>query len=252
MVRTGMQLYTLRDIAEEDYERALELTKELGFPGAQVSGTFGRSVEEIARLFQKHGLEVAGIHAGMQEMLDDLDRAVGEAETLGTKDLAIPGLPGEYRSDADGWVRAAKVMDELGARLRERGMFLSYHNHAFEFQPVPGGEKCGFELLFENASVENLQPELDVYWLLYGGQDPSEYLRRFRRHIRLVHIKDGRCGEEPVFVELGQGQVNWDELFAACDETSAEWLLYEQDKWEVSSEESARKSAEFLKKRGRL
>ncbi len=252
MIRTGMQLYTLRDIAQEDYEKALALTKELGFPGAQVSGSFGRSAEEIRGLFEKHGLEVAGIHVGMEDLVKDLDRAVGEAETLGTKDLVAPSVPREYRADAEGWVRAAKMMDELGARLRERGMFLSYHNHAFEFETVAGSDKCGFEILFETASVENLQPELDIYWLYYGGQDPAEYLRRFKRHLRLIHIKDGLRGEKPVFKEIGAGEVKWDEVFAASDETSAEWLLYEQDRCEVSSEDSARKTAEFLKKSGRL
>lgn len=252
MVRAGMQLYTLRDIAEKDYEKALALTKELGFPGAQVSGTFGLSVDDIARLFRKHDLKVAGIHTGMEALVKDLDRAVGEAETLGTHDLVAPSVPREYRADAEGWVRAAKMMDELGARLRERGMFLSYHNHAFEFETVPGSDKCGFDILFETASAENLQPELDLYWLLYGGQDPAEYLRRFKAHVRLIHIKDGRCGEKPVFTELGAGEVKWDEAFAACDETTAEWLLYEQDRCEVSSEDSSRKSAEFLKASGRL
>lgn len=252
MVRTGMQLYTLRDIAQEDYEKALALTKELGFPGAQVSGSFGRSAEEIRRLLDKHGLEAAGTHVGMQGLVDDLEGAVGEAQTLGTKDLVIASLPGDYRKDAEGWARAAKMMDEIGARLRERDMFLSYHNHAFEFETVPGSDKCGFEILFETASVENLQPELDLYWLHYGGQSPVDYLRRFKRHLRLIHMKDGRRGEKPVFTEIGAGELDWKGIFPACDETSAEWLLYEQDRCEVSSEESSRKSAEFLKASGRL
>ncbi len=251
MVRSGMQFYTLRDIAQDDYEKALVLTKELGFPGAQVSGRFGRSAGELRRLFDKHGLEVAGEHIGVGELVKDFDQTVADAATLGTKDLIISSLPSEYRADADGWARGAKEMDELGARLRERGLFLSYHNHAHEFQPLEGG-KCGFELIFENVSVENLQPELDIYWLYYGGQDPAEYLRRFKRHVRLIHLKDGLRGEKPVFKDLGAGEIKWSEVFAACDETTAKWLLYEQDRCEVSPEDSSRKSVEFLKASGRL
>ena len=55
-----------------------------------------------------------------------------------------------------------------------------------------------------------------------------------------------------MFSSVLAGEVNWDEAFAACDETTAGWLLYEQDRCEVSSEDSSRKSAEFLKASGRL
>ena len=252
MIPVGMQMYTLREVAQEDYDKALAAVKEIGYPGAQVSGMFGLSAEEMAELFKKHGLVPAAAHIGLDRMESDLEGVIAECKTIGFEDIAVPSIPGDRRGDAAAWESVAKAMDSIGAKLKAEGIQLTYHNHAFEFEAVEGAGKCGHEILFENADLENLQPEIDTYWVAYGGADPAEVLTRFAGHINLVHIKDGRLGgEKPEFKEIGEGDLDWEPIFKACDEGGAKWLLVEQDRTEIGPIESARLSFENLRKMGR-
>ena len=62
MIPVGMQMYTLREVAQKDYDSALAAVKEIGYAGAQVSGMFGVSAEAMAELFRKHDLVPAAHH----------------------------------------------------------------------------------------------------------------------------------------------------------------------------------------------
>jgi len=253
MIPVGMQMYSLREVAKDDYDKALAAVKEIGYPGAQVSGMFGLTAEEMADLFKKHDLKPAAAHIGLDRIESDIEGVIAECKTIGFEDIAVPSIPGDRREDAAGWVEVAKAMDAAGAKLKAEGIQLTYHNHAFEFAEIEGTGKCGHELLFENADWANLQPEIDTYWVAYGGKDPAEVLTKFAGHINLVHIKDGKLGgEKPSFTEIGEGDLDWQPIWDACDAGGAKWLLVEQDRTEIGPIESAKLSFENLKKMGRV
>ena len=252
MIPVGMQMYTLREITKDDYDGALAAVKEIGYAGAQVSGMFGVSAEEMAELFRKHELAPAAAHIGLDRMESDLDGVIAECKTIGFEDIAVPSIPGDRRADAAGWESVAKAIDAIGARLRAEGIQLTYHNHGVEFAEVEGAGRSGYEILFENVSLENLQPEIDTYWAAFGGEDPARLLERFAGHINLVHIKDGKLGGDAKFTEIGEGDLDWEPIFAACDAGGAKWLLVEQDRTEIGPVESAKLSFENLRKMGRV
>ena len=62
--------------------------------------------------------------------------------------------------------------------------------------------------------------------------------------------KEAEKADEGVFEfrPLGEGMQNWDEILKAAEETSAKWLIFEQDDHNgIGALEAARRSMEFLK-----
>ena len=75
-----------------------------------------------------------------------------------------------------------------------------------------------------------LESELDIAWVHAGGAKPSAYLEKYASRTILVHIKDVKktaTGWETV--ELGKGEVKLADAIAAAKDSSAQWLLVEQD-----------------------
>jgi sugar phosphate isomerase/epimerase len=52
------------------------------------------------------------------------------------------------------------------------------------------------------------------------------------------------------FAELGEGIMDWDSIFLACEAAKSRWYIVEQDKCRRPPLESARISLEYLKQKG--
>ena len=157
----------------------------------------------------------------------------------------------DCRDTLEGWLRGAKRLDAVGAKLRAVGIRLSYHNHSFEFERFPGDPRCKLDILMEATRPENLNAELDTAWVFHGGADPAAYLRKYKGRCPVIHVKDivpTKEGRKFQFKPLGQGALDWQEIFAAGRESGVEWYVYEQDAGEGSPFDYARASYEFLAK----
>jgi sugar phosphate isomerase/epimerase len=185
----------------------------------------------------------------MEPFEKDFDAEVAFWKKVGNKDVAPGGMMGDCSKDLQGWLRGAKRLDDIGAKLRAAGMRLSYHNHAGEFQKFAGDDRTKEDILMESTKPENLCAELDIAWTLAGGVDPAAYIRKMKNRCPVVHAKDVITdGKKHKLVPLGKGSVKWDEVFAAGKEAGIEWYVYEQDSGEGTPFDYAKISYDFLSK----
>jgi sugar phosphate isomerase/epimerase len=157
----------------------------------------------------------------------------------------------DCKANLEGWLKGAKRLDALGAKLRAEGIRFSYHNHNFEFEKFPGDSRCKLDILFEATRPENLKAEFDLAWVFIGGADPATYIRKYKGRCPVIHIKDTlpvKKGGKIKFQPLGQGALKWKEIFAAGRDSRIEWFVYEQDNGDGSPFDYARASYEFLVK----
>ena len=68
-------------------------------------------------------------------------------------DLVVPYLHTPNRSNLEAYKKTADQLNKGAIQAKEAGIRLSYHNHAFEFQPLSGG-KTGFDVLTRNFSED--------------------------------------------------------------------------------------------------
>lgn len=247
----ALQLYTLRNPAKRDLEGTLKQVREMGWKHVQWSGMPDLPAEQIRAALDQAGLKAIAAHVSIEPFEKDFEANVKFWKTVGVKDLAPGGMMNDCKATLKDWLRGVRRLDDLGAKLRAAGLRLSYHNHAVEFERFPDDDRPKLDILLESSKPGNLYAELDLAWAYVAGVDPAAYIRKFKGRCPVVHAKDvvrAKAGRQQAFKPLGQGELNWPEIFAAGDEAGIEWYVYEQDSGEGSPFDYARTSYEFLKK----
>ncbi len=247
--RVALQTYTVREELKQDFAGTLKAVARMGYPAIQPAGLGDRPAGEVRRLLDDLGLAVAGTHLDLATLENNLEEAVDYNLELGSPDLVLSALPNDRRGSGEQYRQVAAVLDRVGARCRQRGARLSYHNHAFEFERFDG--QYGLDILLGSTDPANLQWEPDVYWIKYGGEDPAGMIRKYAGRCPLVHLKDMTADASRTFAEVGEGILDWPAIFAAA-EAGAEWYIVEQDRWARPPLEAAALSLKHLRDWGKL
>ncbi|HHE72903.1 MAG TPA: sugar phosphate isomerase/epimerase, partial [Chloroflexi bacterium] len=158
-----------------------------------------------------------------------LGRWIDFARAIGCNDLVCPYMPEDRRRTREDWLAVARLLDELGARCKEQGVRLSYHNHSFEF--VRFGRRTGLDIIYEESDPRYLKAELDTYWVQHGGGDVIAWIRKLKDRMPVIHLKDMVIYEgQQTMAEVGEGNLNWPGILEACEEAGVRWYAVEQDR----------------------
>jgi len=244
----AVQLYTLRDEMEQDFEGTLRQVADLGYAGVELAGRGGRTPTQLRHLLDGLGLKVASAHVPIQDLESNLDREIEAAQTLGSRFIAIPWLPPERRTSAEDFAKLGEQLNSIGAACKQAGIQLCYHNHDFEFQQFDG--VYALDKLYASTDPELLKAELDVYWVQYAGVDPVAYVAKYADRAPLIHLKDMTSDGTRFFAEVGEGIVDLEGVIAVA--TGAEWLVVEQDRSRRTPLESIAISISNLRKKGHV
>lgn len=269
----GLQLYSVRTDLEKDFYGTLKAVREMGYAGVEFYGEYyGNSVLQIKKWCTELGLIPFSNHVAFQQMIDNVDQVIAENTILGVQYIVFPYMDEASRpaiNPEQFKVTAAKI-GEVGAKVKEAGFQLLYHNHDFEFVPFQDG--LGYDYLFSSNDRSNLQNEIDVCWVDYSGQSPVDYLKKYAGNIPVVHMKDykleGKLSSAPYaligistdnsmkdeggwfeYRPLGEGQVDVPGVIQAAMDGGAQWLCVEQDEPSQgrSRLEGVAKSVEYLR-----
>lgn len=245
----SLQTFTVRDDVAKDFKGTIEQIAKIGYKGIEIGGDVGGMTgKELRKFLDGLGLAVSGCHTSIDIISKDIRPAIDFALELGNKWIVCPYLPKEWRENADDWKKMAKILEDAGRRCEEAGLKILYHNHDFEFTKFDG--KYGLDILYENSDPRLVQAELDTYWIKRGGEEPVDYIRKYKNRVPLVHLKDMTADESHTFAEIGEGMLDIEGIFAVAKEAGAEWMVVEQDACKRPPLESVRISFENLKKMG--
>ncbi len=246
----GLQLYTLRTVINDDPAGVLRQVAEMGYEAVELAGFAGLTAEEFKAALDEAGLKAVSSHASLQAVEDDFDAVVEQARLFGYSYVGLGSVPAELRGSRENWVATAQRLSAVGKRLREEaGLTFFYHNHAFEFEEQYDND-YGLDLLYANSDAQNLQAELDTYWVQKGGENPVEYLKKYAGRTPILHIKD--MGADGDFAEIGTGSLNWPAIFSAAEAGGVQAYIVEQDTCPGNPLDSVRISIENLKKMGKV
>ena len=70
-MKTALQLYSVRDEVEKDFEGTLKAVSEFGYDGVEFAGLYGKTPEDVRKLCEKYGLVPVSAHVGIGEMLEN-------------------------------------------------------------------------------------------------------------------------------------------------------------------------------------
>jgi sugar phosphate isomerase/epimerase len=249
--QAAAQLYTLRDFCKtpSDTAQTLKKVRAIGYEAVQVSGVVAMPEEELKAMLDGEGLVCCATHEGTRKIFEEPQAIVERLNKLNCKYTAVPS-PGDYKLSTleDARDFTAK-MDAAGKVLREAGQVLTYHNHHFEFVRFDNGPTM-LEIFYDESDPQNLQGEIDTYWIQYGGGDPIAWCKKLSNRLPLLHLKDYGIDSEtkqPVFREIGYGTLNWQELIPAAEASGCQWFIVEQDTCPGDPFDSLKMSFDYIK-----
>jgi sugar phosphate isomerase/epimerase len=249
----GLALYSLRYRAEKDLPAALALAQELGFHEVETGDLYGRSAAQFLGLLKAAGLQAASMGAAYDALDKDLDQVAAQAHTLGAGYVVCSTIPHSARHLAPKDCQpAADHLNRWGERLAVAGLRLCYHTHGTEFDAAPDGTI--FDTLAKLTNPRFVNFEMDIFWIVYGYQDPVRLLRRYPGRFPLMHVKDIRKGtvlggspadvQEDDSVPLGTGLVDVRAALLAAQTCGVKHYFLEEEA--VDAEPQIRQSLRYL------
>jgi sugar phosphate isomerase/epimerase len=244
--RIGVQLYSLRTDARVDLERTLAAIAEIGYDDVELLGSFNNFDMPPARLravLDANGLRAPSTHVAGRA-LDELDRQLDDALTLGHEYLIVAGLPLGENATLDDWRRWADRFNEAGRIARARGVWVGFHNHAGDFRPIDGA--VPYDVFIDSTEPEVVRHQLDTGNCAMAGIDPLVYLRRYGRRYWSFHIKDVPALGATRDTELGTGTLDFPALLAAIPDIDSRHLFVEQETYPGAPIDSVRRDYHYL------
>jgi sugar phosphate isomerase/epimerase len=238
----ALQLWSVRDDMKRDFAATAAAVAEIGYEGVELAGYGNLDAKGAKAALDAAGLKVAGMHVSYPTLSGDPTSVVNDALLLGTKNVACSWWPPAQFVSAAACERIGEQLGKVGEALRPFGIRFGFHNHASEFGIFDG--RPAFDWILGAAEPRNLVAELDVFWAHHVGYSPAKFILDQGARIPLLHLKDAK--------ELGQGPVNFDEIFAATDLVgAAEWFIVEQEEYSHVPIKSVRLCYEQMKAWGR-
>ena len=250
----GLQLYTLRDVMPADPKGVLKQVAEMGYKQIEsyqhdkLGMFWGMKNTEFKKYMDDLEMQIVSSHTDINK---DFERKADEAAAIGMKYLICPSLPNEKDMTQDDYKKAAEIFNQRGAVCKAKGLRFAFHNHDQAFSQRPSGF-IAEEVLLQNTDPSLVDYEMDIYWVVTGGQDPVTWLNKYPNRFKLGHIKDRKkdtpLSEREVSVNVGEGSIDFKKILAVAKKQGMQFYIVEQEKYEGTTPLAAAKAdAEYLK-----
>jgi sugar phosphate isomerase/epimerase len=223
----GVQLYTVRASLRRDFDGTLQKVAAIGYREVEFAGYMGKSVKEVRAALDRYELRAPSSHVGFDLLESNWERTVEEARAVGHEWVTVPWIPEERRRTADDYKKVAEFFNRGASVARKAGLRFAYHNHNFEFNRL--GDQLPYEILLEETDPSLVEMEMDIYWVVRGGGDPLDLIKRHPGRFTMVHLKDSGGPPDHKMMDVGSGTIDFAGIFAHAREAGIEHAFVEHD-----------------------
>lgn len=243
----ALQLYTVRDFANEDLVGTLQKVKDMGYNQVELAGMYDKTPEELKAVLDQVGLEAVSAHVGIGHFEADIKAGVAAYKTVGCTYIGVPWLDANQLPGGEKWADVKAQLQKIAAECKAQGITLMYHNHAHEFEKLPSGQYIQ-DAFFEE--LPEIEAEIDSGWVDAVNLCPAEYIKQYAGRVPVVHLKD-TCKNAKTDKPVGQGTQDMPKITAAAVESGTKVFVAELDEAVgLTSLEAAQQSIEYLKSIG--
>lgn len=259
----GLELYSVREMLPTDYEGTLKQIGALGYREVEAAGFYNHSASQVKPAMQQAGLRCVSAHYSYDDLHAKLDQIVAFSKEVGLETIVCPGPgrkdPSHYHGRPDvftleDWRWNAEQFNKIGERVHAAGLKFGYHNHTREFKKQGG--VTPYDELMRLTDPSKVTMEMDCGWVIVGGGNPIELLRRYPTRISMLHVKDFKWTKSsdpesapPPAAELGRGVIDYRPIFEAAARTGhIKHCFVEQEEFDMPAFESLKIDADYMRK----
>jgi len=228
----GAQLYTLRDFGKNTgrYCQDLNRVKKLGYDTVQVSGLGPIEPAELAKILRTRASFVPRPTSNIDRMENETAKVIDEHHLWGCKYTAVGGFWAPNNDwSTTAWLNFAARYNAIAKKFAGSGVSIGYHNHSHELARFDG--KTALAILMEQSRQEYLDG--DRHFTDHGRRrrsgpvdQPMQRPNPLWSISRTWPSSPTACSSWP---KVGEGNLNWSAIIAACRSAGVEWYLVEQD-----------------------
>ena len=191
---------------------------------------------------------------GYDDFVNNIDEIIEYNKILGCDLCGLGAMPQKFWDEGCNPNEFIKNINKACETLKKENMYFGYHNHAFEFKKING--VTIYDRLINETDSDVFNFIVDTYWLQIGGKNPPDVIRELGKRAMALHFKDfvptSGWSASMKMGEIGNGNLDWDKIIAACEDTGTRWALVEQDTdhFENDPFKSLEISYNFLKSKG--
>ncbi len=233
----GLQLYSLRAQLATNVPGTLDEVQSWGIKNVELAGTYNLTPEQFKAQLDAHGLKAVSGHFGYERFRDDVEGVAKDAKVLGLKYVGCAWIPHNGDFDEKTCREAIAVFNRAGAALAKHGLKFFYHVHGYEFQPYQDGTLLDLIMRETNPQFVNFQ--MDVFWIVFPGQDPVKLLEKYGKRWQLMHVKGMRVGTPTGFLTghtdvtndaaVGVGKIDFPPILKAAKKIGVKWYIIEDE-----------------------
>jgi sugar phosphate isomerase/epimerase len=270
--KIAAQLWTFRYDLEKDVPGTLKKIKNLGIDyveGFDAPYIVGKP-EQFKSQLDAAGLKMFALHWNeLNDWRKDPTIIIGTAKKLGAQYTGIAWLKVSKADTVtlDVVNEAADILTKACPQAKSAGLQLYYHVHGYELQPM-GDEKTFFDSFLNRISYSCVRLEADIFWVTYAGQDPVQFMNKYRDGVELLHVKnmanhvstgvftgaDFMPPDMPAenWVPVGRGKIDYKSVFNKGKEIGVKWYILEMDKYDGDVYAAVDSSLAYIRKENLL
>jgi sugar phosphate isomerase/epimerase len=244
-MKYGLQLYSIRDMAEESFEKTLKTVAEMGYSMVETAGFFGHSAEDVRAMLDHYGLTLCSTHTSQREVFEKFERTLDYHKKVGCSNIILPGVMFSTREQIDYTVACINRYQPI---LESEGIRLHFHNHSGEFLPNKDGQIAWDEF----AERTKVLFEIDTFWAFNAGKDPVALMEQYKDRMQFIHLKDGfpKDPADPASQAIGKSLGLGSAPVAAVRKKAIELgvtMVVESEDLDPTGEEEVKRCIDYLR-----
>lgn len=245
MGKIGLQLYSVKELAQNDFLGTVAEVAKCGYKGVEFAGYFGTPAKQLRKVLDENGLSACGSHIAMDALDKDLNGLIEYSLEIGSPYIVCPAVWGDMVGSAEAWKKTGERLELVGQKCLENGILFGYHNHDFEF--IKYGGKMAYDIMLEQTDPKHVFIELDTYWVAVAGMDIVEFMQKYESRIKLLHIKDAKRLDDHKNTEIGKGILDVPAIVEKGKLLGVDWFIVEQESFEIPYLQSITESQVYLR-----
>jgi sugar phosphate isomerase/epimerase len=255
----GVQLWSVRDVADLDPKGTLEQLVSIGYP--EVEGYnyrdghfYSFTPKAFNQLLDDIGIKMTSAHTGItldhwdrsRRTINDLaQKTIEDHAAIGVRQLICPSIDEPWRSPTSLEVYG-EIFNQMGEACKKAGIQFGYHNHDFDFSQVEG--KALIDYLLEKTDPSLVIWEMDLYWVTFAHEDPVSWINRYGSRIQAFHVKDMARSPKRESIEVGAGIIDFETIFKLPAAANVKYYIVELEDYRTTSLQGVAESLPPLKR----
>lgn len=255
----GIQLWSVREDMGKDAAGTVKALAKMGYKEVEGFGysegkMFGMPYKDFVSLLKDNGISMPSSHVMFdskaydpttKSLSDAAKKSIDDAVSGGQKYIVNP-----YMVDPDRLIieKMVPVYQAAGEYAQKAGIRFGYHNHNFEFEKRGPDNRLLIEWLLHEVDPKVMTMEMDIYWVKFANHNPLDWFRLYPGRWELCHAKDLANTEKRESVEVGDGAIDFNEIFRQSKTAGLKYYIIELENYVTTPIQGAERALKGFKK----